>query len=150
MAPGEKKTRLLETSATRWGQHDIKASTEWIATIPDAALQRKLLTRAIVGQACFDPQPAAELLLQRLPAGEERDRGMVTILSLWVVDHGVETAALWIGTLPDEKIRLHILAQLVDVWKQRDAGPPKWISSLPDGRLQMAAVELFRSKAATP
>ena len=150
MAPGETQNRMRDWMATRWGQTDLKGATDWVGTLADPELKKRMICRVAVGRASFDPEEGAQWVMESLPEGEDRDKCLADIIQMWVIDSEPESAAEWIGHLPKGATRRNALAQLVTGWREkslRGVSPWSWIQKLPTGPVQQEAVALLNKKA---
>ncbi len=128
----ELSTSVWGDIAGTWSQHDLTATTNWIASLPDGEKKDAALLAVAGASARNTPELAAQFCAQlttRQPQPE-----LVQDIAGSLAQHNFTNAVTWAGSLKDDRTRQAALAGLANAWAQNDPkGMATYALGLPAG-----------------
>jgi hypothetical protein len=92
-------------------------------------LRASVLAGESVAWAKQDPESAADLAVQELPAGRLQEDTVISIIQRWA-QQAPEAAAAWVDQFPPGPLRTVAIDNLVSQWSQKDAaGAHQWLAN---------------------
>jgi len=101
-------TNVLENLVMQWADQNVLDAYNWAAAKPPGAQRDALLSRIAFVESKTDPQDAATLVAQQIPAGQNQDEAAISVISQWALKDP-NAAMKWAqsfsaGTLHDRAI----------------------------------------------
>jgi len=148
LAPDKEREELIACSIRQWAALSPQAAADWAGRIEDPALREQALMGIAITWGESDPRAAAELALDRLPAGRAQEDAVVGIVQHWA-QREPERAAAWVAEFPAGSLRDAAMDNLVKLWADQDANDAaKWLNRLGAGPGRDLALESFIDKIA--
>lgn len=150
---GEARQRLAGHFAMRLAETDPARAIEWAKEL-DEGERGEALGRVAVVISAKEPERAAKLIAEHLPAGAPRDRAVVQVLQRWGQSEPA-AATEWAGDFDAGEARSAGLKVTIAAWMARDASAAaRWIGEREDAALRMEALvgaaEYLRTRGDQP
>jgi hypothetical protein len=144
----EARSKLAAHFAMRLAEADPAQAVEWARGLGEGEREEALGRVAVVISA-KEPERAAELIAEHLPAGSRRDRAVVQVVQRWTQQEP-SAAAEWVGAFDAGAARSAGLKVALAGWLEEDAASAaRWIGDREDATLRMeclaATAEHLRS-----
>lgn len=141
---GAERDELLVHAAGQWAAVEPDPAMQWAQSVASPVLQSNLVTAVATTLADRNGGAAAQLIAERLAAGEEQDRAAVSIVQRWAVEDPSSTAS-WVALFPDTSARAEAVKNLVEIWHGQDSEEAaRWLNELPEGPLRETALSAYQ------
>ena len=137
LAPqSEARRKLAAHFAMRLAESNPDEAIEWAQALPEEGERGEALGRIAVVLSSRDPERAARLIAEHVPAGTPRDRAVVQVLQRWSqADPGAATE--WAGGFSAGAARSAVLKVAIAAWLEKDASATAaWIGARGDEALR--------------
>jgi len=108
----------LTNLAQRWAERDLSAALGWTDSLPPGAQRDQLTARAAFIQAQSSPAEAAQLVLDRIPAGEAQTEALISVVHQWA-QQDPAAASAWVERLPEGLLRERAMQELEAVGRSQ-------------------------------
>jgi hypothetical protein len=153
LAPdSEGRRKLAAHFAMRLAESNPDEAIEWAQALPEEGERGEALGRIAVVISSRDPERAARLIAEQVPAGTSRDRAVVQVLQRWSqADPGAATE--WVGDFSAGAARSAGLKVGIAAWLEKDVpAAAAWIGGRGDEALRaeclVAVAESLRATGA--
>lgn len=100
VAPGA----VLENLVGLWASQDIPSASAWIQAFPAGNERDAMWGRLAYVQSASQPAAAADLVLDRIPAGPTQNEATISVLHQWAA-RDLTAATAWVGQFPPGALR---------------------------------------------
>jgi hypothetical protein len=154
LAPdSEGRRKLAAHFAMRLAESNPDEAVTWAQALPEEGERGEALGRIAVVISAHDPERAARLVAEQVPAGTPRDRVVVQVLQRWSqADPGAATE--WAGDFSAGAARSAGLKVAIAAWLEKDApAAATWIAAKGEESLRadclVAVAESLRAAPAS-
>lgn len=102
---------LMGGLTAQWAQNDVASAREWAIGQPPGEQRNSLIESIALVMFDNNPANAAQLILDQIPAGESRDKAVLSILSSLAI-RNPEAAQAWAEAFPEGPLRASALEEL--------------------------------------
>lgn len=99
-----RRDALIRRAADEWAATDAPGAVAWAKQIPNASLRSQVLAGEAKVWAGQNPQAAAEIAVNDLPAGRLQNDTVMAIVERWAQSQP-EAAAAWVGQFPEGELK---------------------------------------------
>lgn len=96
--------RVMDSLVEQWAAHDFAAADVWVMEQPAGQRRDEMLARLAYVQSQTDPASAANLVVDRMPAGLLQDEAAITVLDQWAA-RDLASAKAWANQFPAGGLR---------------------------------------------
>lgn len=122
------RDELICRATTEWAAKDATNAVAWAEQIPNETLRAGVLAGEAVTWSDQDPEAAATLAIEELPAGRLQNDTVISIIQRWAQQQP-EAAAAWVAQFPEGPVRAAAIENLIVQWSQKDAAAAQlWLS----------------------
>lgn len=137
------QTNVILRAAAEWAYHSPGEVMSWADQIEDLQLRHQMIENIAVATADQNPASAAVIALEKLPAGGDQDRALVSIVQRWVQSDPV-AASHWVSEFPNDTLGHDAMENLVTLWADMDLkAAGKWLLSLEPGQLRNVGIQTY-------
>ena len=116
----EKPNGGLEAVAERWAEKDFPAALDW-ALSRAASEQRDLLIAGVAYvQSQTSPREAANLVMEKIPAGRVQTEAAIDVLHQWAL-RDMDAARQWVARFPEGELRSRGYSELGNIARRKSA-----------------------------
>ena len=140
----EWRTMITQTLATQRGAAEAQRFVEQYRDEPGYAQMQSALIGGVAQQDVY----TARQIVDRLPAGSERDAGYSQLISQHLYGYP-EEAASWLDSIADDQVRNQTATQVFQQWYGLDSSAAtRWIRAQPAGPTRDTAISRVAGSAA--
>lgn len=146
----ERRDELMRHALAAWAAAKPLAAAAWVRELPAGDERDRLIAESIPALAEKNAAVAAQLALDCLPPGIQRDDAIVSVVQAWA-RKAPKTAAAWVEQFPAGPLQSAAITQLVGEWKANNATQcAMWLAQLEpaNARLYELAMTAFVSQFA--
>jgi len=105
---------ILENLVQQWAMKDLTSAYNWSMTQSPGGERTTLLARVALVWSQSDPESAARLVIDKIPAGPEQDEAVMTVLHQWAT-HDFDGAKAWVQEFSQGSLRDRALHELAGI-----------------------------------
>jgi len=109
--PSQRSNSLMENLIQRWATADLITAAAWVEQQTSGDEQGRLLQRIGFTLSQTDPAEAAEFVATQIPAGQNQDEAVMTIVNQWG-NQDLAAAASWVKSFPEGPLQARAVDEL--------------------------------------
>ncbi|WP_035605228.1 hypothetical protein [Haloferula sp. BvORR071] len=115
---GETSGVLLENLVQQWAGQDYAAAAAWTLARPAGQQREQMCGRLAIVLAATEPENAARLVLEEIPAGMIQTEAVMSVLYQWG-SRDREGASAWVALFPSGSLKERAENELLQLARQR-------------------------------
>ncbi len=137
------QTNVILRAAAEWAYQNPGEVMRWADQIEDLKLRQQVIEQIAVASAEKNPASAAVIALEKLPAGGDQDRALVSIVQRWAQSDPI-AASHWVSQFPNDALGHDAMENLVTLWADMDLNASgKWLLSLQPSELRNVGIQTY-------
>jgi hypothetical protein len=104
---------LLENLTAQWATEDLSAACDWVTRQPAGELRDRLMLHVALVWSKSDPAEAARLVLNQIPAGDNQNEAIISVVYQWALQDKEEAKA-WVELFPEGVLRQRALNEIMN------------------------------------
>jgi len=104
---------LLENLTAQWATEDLSAACDWVTRLPTGPLRDRLMLHVALVWSKNDPAEAARLVLNQIPAGDNQNEAVISVVYQWALQDK-EDAKAWVRLFPEGALRQRALNEILN------------------------------------